>query len=91
MVAVAVDGGRRDEAFEGGEELEGREGEDSAAVAGGPRGVVENLADRGLAGGGRGAALSDREPVRRGVTLGAHALEGEGRPGRITAAPQAPT
>jgi hypothetical protein len=50
VVAVAVDAGWRDETTDGGEELEGREDEDGAAVAGGSRGVVEDLADDGLAG-----------------------------------------
>jgi hypothetical protein len=48
VIAVAVDAGWRDEAGEGGEKLEAREGEDGAAVAGGTRRVIENLADRGL-------------------------------------------
>jgi hypothetical protein len=46
-------GGERGAAGRGGRarrKLEGREGEDGAAVAGGARGVVEDLADAGLAG-----------------------------------------
>jgi len=39
MVAVAVDAGRRDEAAHGGEKFQGREDEDGATVAGGPRRV----------------------------------------------------
>ncbi len=49
VVAVAVDAGWRDEAAQRSEKLEGREDEDGAAVAGGSRGVVEDLADAGLA------------------------------------------
>jgi hypothetical protein len=45
VVTVAVDAGRRDQSAERGEKLEGREGEDGAAVAGGTRGQVEDLAD----------------------------------------------
>jgi hypothetical protein len=45
VVAVAVDAGRRDQAGERGQELEGREGEDGAAVAGGTGGQVEDLAN----------------------------------------------
>ncbi|CAN5804225.1 hypothetical protein BH23GEM6_BH23GEM6_15990 [soil metagenome] len=37
-------------AAEGGEKIERREGKVGAAVAGGPRGVVADLADAGLAG-----------------------------------------
>jgi hypothetical protein len=37
VVAVAMDAGRRDQAAECGEKLEGGEGEDGAAVAGGSR------------------------------------------------------
>jgi hypothetical protein len=50
MIAVARDAWRWDQAAQRGEELEGREGEDGAAVAGGSRGVVEELANAGLAG-----------------------------------------
>jgi hypothetical protein len=50
MIAVARDAWRWDQAAQRGEELEGREGEDGAAVAGGSRGVVEDLANAGLAG-----------------------------------------
>ena len=50
MVAVAVDTGRRDEATQRGEKIEGREDEDGADVASEPRGVVEDLADADLAG-----------------------------------------
>jgi hypothetical protein len=57
VVAVAVDAGRRDEAAQRGEKREGREDEDGAAVAGGSRGEVEDLADAGLAGRGGGSAL----------------------------------
>jgi hypothetical protein len=49
VVAVAVDAGRRDQAAQRGEELERREGEDGAAVAGGPRRELEDPADAGLA------------------------------------------
>jgi hypothetical protein len=45
MIAVAVDAWRRDQSTQRGEKLEGREGEDGAAVAGGTRGQVEDLAD----------------------------------------------
>jgi hypothetical protein len=45
VVAVAVDAWRWDQAAECGEKLEGREGEDGAAVAGGTGGQVEDLAD----------------------------------------------
>jgi hypothetical protein len=69
-------GGRerwRDEAGEHGEKLKGREGEDGAAVAGGSRGQVEDLADAGIAvccGGGAlfdplAAALDTQAPARR--------------------------
>lgn len=65
----------RDEAREGGEELEGREGEDRTAVGRGPRRLVEDP-DGGVAGpcGCRRAA---------GVALDAQALEGEGRAGTV--------
>jgi hypothetical protein len=47
VVAVAVDAGRRDEAGEGGEEVERREGEDGAAVERGAWQVIEDLAHAG--------------------------------------------
>jgi len=47
VVAVAVDTGRRDEAGEGGEKVEGREGEDSAAVERGSGQEIEDLAHAG--------------------------------------------
>jgi hypothetical protein len=49
VVAVAMDAGRRDQAAESGEKLEGREGEDGAAVAGGTGGQVEDLENAGIA------------------------------------------
>jgi hypothetical protein len=49
VVAVAMDAGRRDQAAQCGEKLEGGEGEDGAAVAGGSRGQLEDLADAGIA------------------------------------------
>jgi hypothetical protein len=59
VVAVAMDAGRRDQAAQCGEQpkrsegrrrqLEGGEGEDGAAVTGGSRGQVEDLADAGIA------------------------------------------
>jgi hypothetical protein len=49
VVAVAVDAWRWDEAAQRGEKLEGGEGEDGAAVAGGSRRQVYDLADAGIA------------------------------------------
>jgi hypothetical protein len=57
VVAVAVDAGRRDQAAQCGQELERREGEDGAAVAGGSRAEVDDLADTDLAGQRGGRAL----------------------------------
>jgi hypothetical protein len=42
VIAVVVDPGRRDQAREGFEELEGREGEEGAAVGGGVGWLVED-------------------------------------------------
>jgi hypothetical protein len=49
VVAVAVDAGRRDQAAQRGEKLEGGEGEDGAAVAGGSCREVDDLVNTGLA------------------------------------------
>jgi len=51
VVAVAMDAGRRDQAGEGGEELERGEGEDGATVGCGSGQVIEDLvyAGRGCA------------------------------------------
>jgi hypothetical protein len=49
VVAVAMDAGRRDQAAQCGEKLEGGEGEDGATVAGGSRREVDDLVDTGLA------------------------------------------
>ncbi len=77
MIAVAMDAGRRDEAAEGGEELEGREDEHGATVRRGPRRLVADLADGGLAWRPDGGA-----PV--GAALDAQALEGEWRTGAVS-------
>jgi hypothetical protein len=80
VVAVAMDAGRRDQAAQPGEKLEGGEGEDGAAVAGGLRGQVDDLADAGIAVCCGGGALLG--PLA--ATLNAQALKSEGWPGAIT-------
>ncbi len=92
VVSVAVDPGWRDQAGEGVEKLEGREGEEGAAIRGGPRGLVQDPADadglgRALGGTGSGPPISVPRsgwavPSSRFV-LDAEAVEGEGRPGAV--------
>jgi hypothetical protein len=86
VVAVAVDAWRWDQAAECGEKLEGREGEDGAAVAGGSCREVDDLVDTGLAVWcGCGAFLG---PLA--VALDTHALKRERRPGAISEEALAP-
>jgi hypothetical protein len=80
VVAVAMDARRRDEAGECSQKLEGREGEDGAAVAGGSRGQVEDLADAGIAVCCGGGALLG--PLA--VPLDTQSLQRKGRSGAVT-------
>jgi hypothetical protein len=75
-----MDAGRRDEAAEGRKKFQGGEDKDGATIGGGPRRVVEDLADGGHCGGPGG-----RVPL--GVALDAKALEREGRPGAVSEQP----
>jgi hypothetical protein len=97
VVAVAVDPGRRDQAREGFEKFERREGEESAAVGGGAGGLVEDPADahgvgrpqRGAAAGRSGVAGSGWPAAGSRFALDAQAVEGEGGPGAVADEPLA--
>jgi len=87
MIAVAMDAGRRDEAAEGRKKFQGGEDEDGATIGGGPRRVVEDLADGGHCGGPGGRVPLSVALDAKGVALDAKALEGEGRPGAVSEQP----
>ncbi|MEJ2582741.1 MAG: hypothetical protein P8127_14065 [Acidobacteriota bacterium] len=78
VVAVAVDPGRRDQPREGLEELEGREGEEGAAVGGGTGRLVDHPPDAGIVVGPPSGVALDPQPV-----------EGEGRSGAVAEEPLA--
>ena len=71
VVAVSVDARRRDQAREGVQEFERREGEEGAAVRGGTGRLVDYPTDPGVVGPASGVALDPQ------------AVEGEGRPGTV--------
>jgi hypothetical protein len=97
VIAVAVDPGRRDQAREGLEKLEKREGEESAAVGGGSGGLVEDPANaHGFGRRRRGAGLERFGVAGSGwaaagfrFALDAQAVEGEGRAGAVADEPLA--
>ena len=81
MVAVPVDARRRDQAAEGGEELQRGKGQDAPTVRQWAGGEVEDAPDGALLARTAAAISCYRLRIGRGGLLQAHALQGKRRPG----------